>query len=276
MNDLLLDSIKIEHNTKKNVINNMNKPVIYSPLSYGINNLCTGKKVKIAILDSGCPHHKDIRINGDAINLCEENVDLSDQNGHATMLAGIINANNKKTIMGLAPHAEIIYGKIINNKNICGFNSLVAGVLWAIVQEVDIIVIALGTQYDYAVLRDAVKKARDRGICVFAAAGDKNINIEWEIDFPARYEHVISNGFLKRIKIQNDIVRKKVDFYLPNKGLYTTYLNNKYIKATGSSISSAFYAGLAAVLIEQYKGENKKDIPTFVYKRLKNIQGELF
>jgi len=269
--DLLPDSIKIDQKQKRNIVDHLDEPIIYSPLAYGIDNKCTGKKVKIAILDSGCPRHKDIKVVGDKISFCEENLGAYDSNGHSTMLAGIIGAINKKSITGLAPHAEIQYGRVINNKSVCGFNALVAGVLWSVVRSVDIIVIALGTQYDYIVLKDAIKKARDHGICVFAAAGDKNIDQNWEVDFPAGYENAISTGFLTRSKLKNDILRKKVDFNLPNGGLYTTYLNNKYIKVSGSSISTAFYAGIAAVLVEQYKKENKSDIPTKVYAKLRSI-----
>ncbi len=269
--ELLPDSIKVEQKPKRNIVDELEEPIIYSPLAYGIDNRCTGKKVKIAILDSGCPRHKDIKINGDKISFCEENLGSYDSNGHATMLAGIINSRSKKSITGLAPYAEVQYGRVINNKGVCSFNALVAGVLWSIVKGVDIIVIALGTQYDYIVLKDAVKKARDHGICIFAAAGDKNIDADWQVDYPAGYENAISAGFLTRGKSKNDILRKKVDFNLPNRGLYTTYLNNKYIKVTGSSISTAFYAGLAAVLVEQYKKEKKSDIPTEVYAKLSSI-----
>jgi len=269
--DLLPDSIKIEPKPKRNIVDSLKEPIIYSPSAYGIDNMCTGNKVKIVILDSGCPRHKDIKIMGDKISFCEENLGTYDNNGHSTMLAGIINSRSKKSIIGLAPHAEMQYGRVINNDGVCGFNALVAGVLWSIVKGADIIVIALGTQYDYIVLKDAVKKARDRGICVFAAAGDKNIDTDWNLDFPARYENVISAGFLTRSKVRNDILRKKVDFNIPNRGLYTTFLNNKYIKVTGSSVSTAFYAGLAAVLIEQYKKEKKLDIPTKVYSKLSSI-----
>jgi len=139
---------------------------------FGINSTCTGKGVKIAILDSGYPQHKSIKISGEKASFCEENIDIEDKIGHATMIAGIINANDKKSIVGFAPHASLLYGKIVNNKGICDFNSLVAGILWAIVQEVNIIVMALGTQYDYIVLQEVIKKAINHNILIFAAAGD--------------------------------------------------------------------------------------------------------
>ncbi len=269
--ELTPDSIEVEKKPKRNMVDQLGETIVYSPMAYGIDNRCTGKKVKISILDSGCPRHKDVKIMGDKISFCEENLGYYDSHGHATMLAGIINSRNKKAITGLAPHAEIQYGRVINNKNMCSFNSLVAGVLWSIVKKVDIIVIAMGTQYDYIVLQDAIKKAREHGICVFAASGDKNIDKNWQIDFPARYDSVISTGFMTKNKVKNEILRKKVDFNLPYKSLYTTYLDSKYVKVSGSSVSTAFYAGLAAVLIEQYKKEKKMDIPTEVYAKLKSV-----
>jgi major intracellular serine protease len=182
------------------------------------------------------------------------------------MMAGIIKSNNRKSIIGLAPHSKLLFSKVVNHKGECSFNSLVAGVLWSIVKGADIIVIAMGSQYDYRVLHDAVKKAREHDICIFAASGDED-----ELDFPARYEEVFSAGFLTRSKKKNEIIKKNVDFYLPNKGLYTTYLENKYVRISGSSVSTAFFAGIAAVLVEQYKKENKKNISKLVYAELDRI-----
>jgi len=263
--ELLQDKILI-NKKKRKIIDEMPNTIVYSPSIYGINNGCTGRGVKIAILDSGCPIHKDIKINGDKDNFCEDNVIVNDKLGHSTIVSGIIKAYNKKSIIGLAPNSELLFGKVVDNKGYSSFNSLIAGVLWAIIKRVDIIVIAMGTQYDYRVLYDAIRKAREHGICVFAASGDKE-----KIDFPAQYKEVFSTGFLTRSKSKNDIIKRNVDFYLPNKGFYTTYLNNKYVKASGSSVSAAFFAGLSAVLIEQYKKEKKKNIPRLIYSKLESI-----
>ena len=266
MRDSVLSDQFLIDKKRKKIIDSMKSTVVYSPYAYGIDNKCTGQGVKIAILDSGCTNHKDIKFEGDKINFCEDNLSVSDNNGHSTMMAGIIRANNKNSIIGLAPHSKLLFGKIVNHKGQCSFNSLVAGILWSIVKEVDIIVIALGTQYDYRVLNDAIKKAKDHGICIFAASGDSD-----ELDYPARYDEVFSAGFLTRSKKKNDMIKENVDFYLPNKGLYTTYLDNKYVKISGSSVSTAFFAGLGAVLVEQYKKENKKNISKLVYDKLDNI-----
>lgn len=264
------DKIEIEDKINRKIINSLPSPVIYCPSVYKVDNQCTGKGVKIAILDSGCPQHNDIKITGDKISLCEENLNVYDKIGHATAISGIINANNKKGIVGLAPNAQLYFAKIVDNNGICSFNALVAGVLWAIVKQVDIIVIAMGSKYDYMVLKDAIKKARDHDICVFAASGD-NITENSDIDFPARYENVFSSGFLTRSKKRNILIKSKVNFVLPNKALFTTYLNNQYIKLTGSSIATSFFAGIAATFIEQYKKGRKKDISSLVYSSMSKI-----
>lgn len=256
-------------NKKRHIVDNSPSTIVYSPSAYGIDNRCTGKGVKIAILDSGSTNHKDIKFEGEKISLCDDNTIVNDKNGHSTMISGIIKANNKKNIVGLAPHAKLLFCKVVNQKGECEFNSLVAGILWAITKNVDIIVIALGSQYDYKVLHDVIKKAREHNICIFAATGNRE-----EIDFPAKYDEVFSTGFLTRSKSKNEIIKKNADFYLPNKGLYTTYLNNKYVRISGSSISTAFFAGLAATLVEQYKKERKENIPKLVYNNLNDIFNE--
>ncbi len=265
MTNNLLNKIKL-NKKKRSIIREMPSSIVYSPSVYGIDNKCTGRGVKIAILDSGCPHHRDIKFEGEKISFCEDNIAINDTNGHSTMLSGIIKSNNRKSIIGVAPHSKLLFGKVVNNKGICDFNSLVAGVLWSIVKEVDIIVIAMGTQYNYRVLYDAIKKAKSHDICIFAASGDSE-----ELDYPSKYKEVFSSGFLTRIKKKNDLIKENVDYYLPNKGLYTTYLDNNYVKVSGSSISTAFFAGLGAVLVEQYKRENKKNISALVNSELRKI-----
>ena len=267
---MLSDNINIrivKHRTK-NIYKELSSPVNYKFIE-NKGETATGKGVSIAVLDTGCPKHKDIKVTGDHVNFYDPNADEYDKHGHSTMVSGIISANNESTIVGLAPHAKVIYGKVVDNKGRCEYNSLVAGILWAIVKKIDIIVISMGTQYDYPVLHDAVVKARENNICIFAASGKEIEKKDEEADFPARYGEVFSVGFLPRVKAKRDMVKKKVDFCLPNKGLYTTYLNNKYTKTTGSSVATAYVSGVAATIIERYKGKIPRyEIPTLCYSKL--------
>jgi major intracellular serine protease len=258
---------------KKYIVETLN-PVDYSLQDYKTYSQGTGKNVIVAVLDSGCPCHKDVKLNKNNISLCEDNVGIKDKIGHATIIAGIINANNKKNIMGISPNAKLIYGKVVDDKGKCNFNSLIAGVLWAIVKKANVIVIAMSTSYNYMILRDVIKKAKKHDICVFAAIEKQNDNDNddnYHVGFPAQYDEAISVGMLTSSKIKNEIIKKKADIYLPNKSIYTTYLNNKYIKTNGSSVSTAIFAGIAANFIEQYKKEKKNNISNLVLKQLKSI-----
>lgn len=260
--------IKVIKKVTSNVCTTLPIPIIYNPQDYKLPHGLTGKNVKISLIDSGCPRHKDIKIQGDNTSFCKNNKNVTDKTGHATMMAGLINANNKKSIVGLAPHANIHYAKVIDEENNCSFNALVAAVLWSIAKKVDIIVLALGTQFDYAIFHDAIKKAYDKNICIFAAAGNNFSGIVNFIDFPAQYPQVCSVGNTK--KNGKSKIKEKVDILLDYKEYYTTYLNNKYIQMSGSSAATAITASLAALLIEKYK-PSAKYTPQTIYSELSKI-----
>jgi minor extracellular protease Epr len=241
--------INIENKTGKKSYDSLSKPIIYTPKSTSLTKY-KGENVKIGIIDSGCPTHKDIKITGEKVSFCNSNRNMMDYLGHATSISGIIGANNKSSIIGLAPQAQLYYAKVVNDDGKCCFNSLIAAVLWSLAKEVDIIVLALGTKFDYTIFKDTIKKAVSSGVCIFAAAGKELDN---GIDYPARYPGVLSVSSLSRLHKNNHKIKEKVDFNIPYKSIYTTHLNNKYIKTSGSSIATAWVAGLAALLIEKYK-----------------------
>ena len=252
--------IHLEKQKIKIITEDIKKPVIYKPSRYGIPDKYTGKGVKIVVIDSGCPKHKDIKIEVDKMSFCENDKNEYDKMGHSTIISGIINANNKQTIRGLAPNAKVNYAKVIDSQGKCSFNSLVSAVLWSVVKKADILVIALGTQYDFSVLHDAIKKASEN-MLIFAAAGTIKSEKD-EIDFPARYDQVFSVSCLTRSKKINNILTKKTNFCLPNNKKLTTYLDNSYIKMGGSSIATAIVAGMSALSIEKARSSTSSKLST--------------
>jgi subtilisin len=259
-------SLTLEKNTFY-LEDTVSTPISYSPKSLKINidDKWSGKDVRIVILDTGLPLHKDLSTFESAVSFCDSNKSTEDKVGHASIVSGIIRSNSKSAIQGVAPQSILLYGKVMSDDQQCSFNSVIAGILWAIVKKADIIVMALGSQYDYKILHDVIIKARNSGICIFAASGN---NIE-SIDYPANYKEVFSCGCLTRYKNKNDVIKSKVDFYLSDTPMYSTFLNNQYIRTKGSSTSTAFFAGLGALLVEYYKSIGKKeDLPKLVYNDL--------
>jgi subtilisin len=265
--------ININELKKKQIVDKIPEPIIYSPEDYGISAKYTGEKVKILIIDSGVPTHKNIKNKKESHNFADENGETNDDTGHSTIVSGLIGSKNKQSLIGIAYNSELLFAKIINNKGDSDYNSIVSSILWGVVEDVDIIVMALGSQYDYKILHDAIIKARNRGICIFAAAGN-HINEEGsEINYPARYPEVFSVGNLTRSKKTNLKILEKVDFAIKNKMTYSTYLKNKYVKTSGSSIATAIVAGIGSILIEKNKRTSKKNMPTKIYTELQKIIG---
>ncbi len=262
-----MKKIRIEK-YKGKVLESLSKPACYFPSQYGLSDTLTGRNIKISIIDSGCPDHKDIKVKGQKATFCDNDRILYDSIGHSTILSGIICANDKKSLLGIAPASELYFAKVIDGLGRCSFSSLVAAVLWSIVKKVDIILIALGTSYDYTVLHNAIQKAVDRDICVVSASGNSIKDGEVVVDFPAKYKEVFSVAVSLKNKEKNKILQSSIDFVLPSEKLYTTFLNNQYIKVNGSSISAAMVCGLVSLLLE--KGEYK-NIRKEVYSQLLSV-----
>ncbi len=263
--------VSIDNLKSKKVLDKLEETVIYSPEDYGVSAQYTGQGTKMLIIDSGKPKHKDIHVQGEHHDFVGVEDNVFDEAGHGTIMAGLIASRKKTSIVGIAPDTEISYAKVTDKNGNSEYNAIISAILWGIVKNVDIIVLALGSQYDYKVLHDAIKKAKNMGILIFAAAGNHINEENSEINYPARYPEVYSVGSLTRAKKTNNKILEKVDFAMKNKIVTSTYLKNKYIKVSGSSISTAFVAGLASLLIEKNKKIPKKDMPKIIYSELQLI-----
>lgn len=256
------DYIKIpETISNKNVVKTIKKNINYNKI-YGLKGF-TGKGVKIAVLDSGVPNHKDIKECSDYNIFCKGY--NKDNIGHSTMVSGLMFANNPKAITGVSPNAEMLFAKVTNTKRKCTYDSLVAGILWAITKKVDIISISLGTKTNYNILHNAVKKAEEMGIIIVSSSGNK-VNTTEYIDYPAKYPESFSVG----CSIKTEMSQEKVDFIFKKENLVTTFLNNQYITMSGSSLYTALVSGSVATILEKLKKDKKnvKNINKQVYVEL--------
>ena len=262
--------IKINKETNIKILSTIPEPFIFNHEEYKIDKNLTGKNVKLAIIDSGFPIHRSIKNPVEKISFCDNDDKIEDNFGHSSMITGIIVSNNKKSIKGIAPNTKLYFAKTVNYNGECNFNSLVAAILWAVVKKVNIILLSLGSQVDYPLLHDAIKKAYESKICIITASGNNTKNKN--IDFPARYEETLSVANITKNVNYNKIIKKEADIIMRENSFYTTYLNDTYIKASGSSMSAAFVAGITSLIIEKYIKEKKRIIPKNIYNILKKIK----
>ncbi len=123
-------------------------------------------------------------VNGDA--------DPTDDNGHGTLLAGII--ASKGEFPGVAPNAAILPIKVLDQTRLGTESALVAGIDYAVAHGAKVISMSLAFPDGFVPSFDlsrAVRDARAAGAVLVAAAGNTGDN---EIAYPAAFGEVIAVG----------------------------------------------------------------------------------
>lgn len=215
----------------------------------------TGKGIKIAVIDSGISTHSDLVISG-GVSFLDYTTSYQDDEGHGTHVAGIIGAkNNTFGTVGIAPDSLIYAVKSLDNEGSGYMSDIVAGIDWSIANDMDIINMSLGTQEDSPALRDAVTRATNSGIIVVAAAGnDGDLSAGDSVDYPGKYENVITVGATDS---NNNIAYfsskgPSVDVSAPGYNIYSTLNNGSYGYMSGTSMASPYVAGMVALYKEAY------------------------
>lgn len=243
-------------------------------------NASISNRVKVAILDSGS-------------NIaCKEGISfidgtLKDYNGHGTLMAGIIKEVN--------PETELYIIKVMGKDGLAvNEEVIIRGLEWAISRKVDVINMSLKLKRSER-LHKVIKKAYDKGIVIVAAAGNRepllgpssepsaHLSVDLsadmspgvvakkealaamrarlslarrrateEVAYPARYREVIAVGALDRDgRVDDDsIMGREVDIFCRG------YKGGK----AGTSVASAYAAGLAAKIISENPDSSIREI----------------
>ncbi len=213
--------------------------------------------VRVAVLDSGIDlDHADLWVTGD-VSFVAGAVDGDDDNGHGTMVAGIIAAlDNGVGITGVAPGVELYAVKVLDSAGHGTGTSILGGIEWAIDNEMQVIVMSFGSAMS---LPRAVGRALDRasqaGIVLVAGAGNNgDLGI---VSAPANHDAVIAVGAADRSGERADFSGTGADLELlaPGSGIVSTYRGGGYAIGSGTSLAAPYVAGIAALLIAAGVGD---------------------
>lgn len=180
-------------------------------------------------------------------NFAANSNDIGDSDGHGTHIAGSI----KQTIYRENPYApfKLMPLKYFMPKN--GGNhkeAFIQSLKYAIDAGVNIINISGGgrrfEEREYTLLQ----KARDKGIIVVAAAGNKSKESGFDKFFPAAYElsNVISVAATDAAGIllaTSNINEARINALVPGHKIFSTLPQNQFGFKTGSSQAAAIYTG---------------------------------
>ncbi|MFG1839160.1 type VII secretion-associated serine protease mycosin [Micromonospora sp. NPDC049175] len=215
-----------------------------------------GYGIKVALPDSGVDQHPDL--NGSLLAGIDvipggSSDGLTDKDGHGTGMAGLIAAHGEgeSGTLGIAPQAKIlpIYCSSPDNKD--DSESLTAAIEYAISSGADVISISISGGANSR-LQQAIRMASQSDIVVVAAAG----NAPWNqaVGYPARYPEVIAVGGVDRDgnRAAISVTGPEIDVVAPAVDIYSTSIDGKYRKGTGTSDATAIVAGAAALIRSKY------------------------
>jgi serine protease AprX len=253
----------------------------------------TGKGVGIAILDTGTYPHPDLTMPRNRIiafkDFVNKKISAYDDNGHGTFVAGVAAGNgygSRGEYAGVAPDAEIISIKVMDNKGQGNTSDILAGMQWVVDNHkefnIRVMSLSLGSETSSIVKNDplavAVGEVWKRGIVVVAAAGNSGPR-QGTITTPGVNASIITVGAVddKRTTdisddeiaefssrgpalggiLKPDVVAPGVDVVSLNtdknykSGQIPSVLKKKYITLSGTSVSTPIVSGLAALMFEK-------------------------
>jgi subtilisin family serine protease len=225
-----------------------------------------GANIKIGILDSGVPNHKDLIENiVDAKNFTDSN-SIDDREGHATLVCGIIAANSKDCsgLVGIAPDSKLCIGKTLDDSGSGRDSTLANGIRWCVDIGCDIINMSVGApasaEKRFSKTREAIKYANSKNVFTFAAAGNEG---KRGVSIPAKWNEVFCIVAIDKDKnlAKFSNTGPEVDFCGVGSDVVSTYLQNTYASASGTSFASPAVSAISALIISEHKDGKHKDTP---------------
>lgn len=214
-----------------------------------IHKRATGKDVVVAVVDTGAdrnhPEYSDKVIQ--SRNFVDHDSRQFDIDEHGTEVAGLIasTANNDLGIVGVAPGVKLMLLKACWQNNMtrraqCDSYSIMKALVEVLKLQPDIVNLSLAGPPDPLINR-LVEAAHDRGI-ILVGAVDPNR----EQSFPASMNEVIAVG-----ASLNPNQMPENGLLAPGTDILTTTPGSTYAFRSGSSMSTAYVSGIAALLKEQ-------------------------
>ncbi|MDQ6787044.1 MAG: S8 family serine peptidase [Acidobacteriota bacterium] len=187
--------------------------------------------------------------------------DPMDDNGHGTHCAGIIGAegDNNEGIAGVNWNVEIMPLKFLGRSGSGTTKDAIEAINYAIDRKqngVNVRVISASwgsTAYSKA-LEDAIRAAGEAGILFVAAAGNDGTSNDKRPHYPSNYNlpNVISVAATDKTDVLasfSNFGAKTVHIAAPGREIVSTWLNDDYREASGTSMATPYVSGVAALIL---------------------------
>lgn len=198
--------------------------------------------------------------------------------GHGTMVAGIIGAvrNNNIGVNGIADNVEIMVLRVVPDGDERDKDVALA-IRYAVENGANIINMSFGKAFSpqKEFVDGAIKFAQDNNVLLVHAAGNDGLNNDSIEHYPSKFfdndsvATTLINVGASGMYNSKDFAAffsnygQSVDLFAPGVGITTTYPENEYEEASGTSFSCPIVSGVAALVWSYY--------PTLTAVQLKQV-----
>lgn len=241
----------------------------------------TGQGVRVAVLDTGIDaNHPDV---GDAVTAAEDftfsDVGTADLFGHGTHVSSIAvgrGAASDGQYSGVAPDADLLVGKVLDDYGF-GYDSwIIAGMEWAVDQRADVVNLSLGgcATDGSDPLAEAVNTLTEQAGTLFVVAAGNHPSSEClhpeTVSSPASADHALAVGSVNKqgelsgfsntgprlgdgaVKPELTAPGESIVAARAEGTLEDVAVGDHYARLSGTSMASPHVAGVAALLAEMH------------------------
>jgi subtilisin family serine protease len=226
--------------------------------------------VQVAVVDTGIDYdHPDLAPNVQwGVNTVGSEPSTTgveaadDDNGHGTHIAGTIGAlDNDFGVVGVAPKTNLYAVKALDSEGVGSISDFVQGLDRAVkgpdgtigtADDPDVVSMSLGVENDSRAIREVIDAATEYTTLVAAVGnvGDNDSETD-EVQYPAKYDDVIAvaatNSANETTSWSSD--GSAVEIAAPGVDIRSTYVNDTYAGASGTSMATPHVAGALALAI---------------------------
>jgi subtilisin family serine protease len=235
-----------------------------------------GSDVVVAVIDTGVElDHPDLagRLVG-GVDLVDPGTSPVDENGHGTMVAGLIAATLDNGVggVGVAPSSRVMPVRVLDAAGRGEPAHVAAGIRWAVANGAHVVNLSLTEQTEDAdgagglitsEVEVAIRQARESGVLVIGAAGNEG---QQRTPYRRGVPVVVVGASDADDAVWPDSNHDRRTLFAPGVGMVSTHLGGGYARADGTSFAAPLVAAGAALLI----AADPDARPATVEQRLRN------